>query len=127
MSKSVSFWSMTRIPGYDSAHIEGIKKAAAAVGFSDDQIIWRYNIAEDESCYDAATDLVEQGCTYIFSDSYGHQSYMQQAASENEDVTFISMTGDGAALSKLANFKNAFNDTYQSRYVSGVVAGYEAG
>lgn len=109
--------------GYDFAHIEGIQKAAAAVGIAEDQIIWKYNIAEDESCYDTAIDLVEQGCTHIFSDSYGHQSYMQQAASEVEDVTFVSMTGDQAALSELPNFKNAFNYTYESRYVSGVVAG----
>jgi basic membrane protein A len=109
--------------GYDSAHINGIKTAAAALGIADDQIVWKYNVSEDESCYDTATDLVEQGCTYIFSDSYGHQSYMQQAATENPDVTFVAMTGDTAALSGLANFKNAFNDTYQSRYVSGVVAG----
>ena len=33
------------------------------------------------------------------------------------------MTGDQAALSGLPNFKNAFNLTYESRYVSGVVAG----
>lgn len=109
--------------GYDSAHIEGIKAAAASLGIADDQIVWKYNIAEDETCYDTATDLVEQGCTAIFSDSYGHQSYMQQAASENPDVTFVSMTGDTAALSGLTNFKNAFNDTFESRYVSGVVAG----
>jgi basic membrane protein A len=109
--------------GYDFAHISGIKAAAAAVGFTDDQIVWKYNIPENEECYDMATDLVEQGCTYIFSDSYGHQTPMQQAAEENPEVTFISMTGDGAALSGLPNFKNAFNDTYQSRYVSGVVAG----
>ena len=109
--------------GYDSAHIDGIKAAAAATGIADDQIIWKYNIEEDENAYDTAIDLVEQGCSYIFSDSYGHQSYMQQAASENPDVTFVSMTGDMAAVSGLANFKNAFNHTYQSRYVSGVVAG----
>ena len=110
--------------GYDFAHIEGIKAAAAATGINaDDQIIWKYNIPEDETCYDMATDLVEQGCTYIFSDSFGHQSPMQQAAEENPEVTFISMTGDQAALSGLPNFKNAFNATYQSRYVSGVVAG----
>ncbi len=109
--------------GYDAAHIEGIKKAAAAAGIADDQIVWKYNVSEDEGCYDTATDLVEQGCTYIFSDSYGHQSYMQQAASENSDVTFVSMTGDTAALSKLPNFKNAFTHTFESRYVSGVVAG----
>ena len=109
--------------GYDYAHIQGIKAATAAVGFSDDQIIWKYNISEDENCYDTATDLVEQGCSYIISDSYGHQSYMQQAASENPDTVFISMTGDTAALSGLPNFKNAFNYTFESRYVSGVVAG----
>jgi len=109
--------------GYDFAHIEGIKKAAAAVGLADDQIIWKYNVTEDETCYDTATDLVEQGCTYIFSDSYGHQSYMLQAAEENPEVTFVSMTGDNAALSGLANLKNAFNYTFESRYVSGVVAG----
>ncbi len=109
--------------GYDFAHIEGIRKATANVGFTDDQIIWKYNIAEDETCYDTATDLVEQGCAYIISDSFGHQSYMQQAADENPDVTFISMTGVNAAPSGLANLKNAFNKTFESRYVSGVVAG----
>lgn len=110
--------------GYDAAHIDGIKAAIAANGISEeDQIVWKYNIGENESCYDAATDLVEQGCNYIFSDSYGHQSYMQQAASENEDVTFIAMTGDTGATSGLSNLKNAFNFTFESRYVSGVVAG----
>lgn len=109
--------------GYDFAHIEGIMKAAANTGISTDQIIWKYNVSEDEKCYDTATDLVEQGCSYIISNSYGHQSYMQQAAQENPEVTFLSMTGDTAALSKLSNFKNAFNHTYESRYVSGVVAG----
>lgn len=109
--------------GYDAAHIEGIKTAAAAVGIADSQIIWKYNTPEDETSYDAATDLVEQGCSYVFSDSYGHQTYVLQAAGENPDVVFISLTGDMAALSGLKNLKNAFNDTYQSRYVSGVVAG----
>ncbi len=109
--------------GYDLSHINGIKKAAANVGIKEDQIIWKYSISEDENCFDAATDLVEQGCKYIISDSYGHQSYMQQAAEENPNVTFIAMTGDTAAASGLKNFKNAFCNTYEARYVSGVVAG----
>ena len=110
--------------GYDAAHINGIREAAKATGIDEaTQIIWKYNIPEDETCYDTAIDLVEQGCKYIFSDSYGHQSYMQQAAEENPDVTFVAMTGDTAMLSGLPNFKNAFNFTFESRYVSGVVAG----
>lgn len=109
--------------GYDFAHIDGIRKAVANVGFSEDQIIWQYNVPEDETCYDKATDLVEQGCKYVISDSFNHQSYMQQAAEENPDVVFIAMTGVNAAPSGLANMKNAFNMTFESRYVSGVVAG----
>ncbi len=109
--------------GYDEAHINGIKKALENCGISEDKVIWKYNVPEDEQCHDAATELVESGCTHIFSDSYGHQAYMQQAASENPDVVFASMTGDTAATSGLANFKNAFCNTYESRYVSGVVAG----
>ena len=109
--------------GYDAAHIDGVNTAAANTGIDPSQIIIKYNVPEDETCYDAATDLVEQGCNYIISDSYGHQSYMQQAAEENPDVVFISMTGDTAATSGLDNFKNAFCNTYEARYVSGVVAG----
>ncbi|NCC67143.1 MAG: BMP family ABC transporter substrate-binding protein [Clostridia bacterium] len=109
--------------GYDYAHIEGIKTAAAELGIADEQIIWKFNVNEDENCYDAATDLVEQGCTCVISDSYGHETYMLQAAEENLDVTFIALTGDHAASSGLPNIKNAFTWVYESRYVSGVVAG----
>lgn len=109
--------------GYTYAHIKGIREAAASLGLSENQIIWKYTIGEDEQCGDAITDLVEQGCTLIFSNSYGHQSYMQTAASENPDVMFVSCTGDTAATSGLDNFANAFTFVYESRYVSGVVAG----
>lgn len=109
--------------GYTAAHMDGIREAASQLGIADDQIIWKYSIGETQDCYDAAVDLVDQGATLIVSNSYGHQGFMEQAASENPDVTFVAMTGDTAALSGLPNFKNAFNHTYESRYVSGVVAG----
>ncbi len=109
--------------GYTAAHMEGIKKAAADLGISSDDIMWKYMIEENQACADAAEDLVDQGATLVISNSYGHQTYMQQVAGQHPDVTFISMTGDTAAGSGLANFKNAFNQTYQSRYVSGIVGG----
>lgn len=63
--------------GYDEAHINGIKKALENCGIPNDtdHVVWKYNVPEDEKCHDAATELVEAGCTYIFSDSYGHQPY----------------------------------------------------
>jgi len=109
--------------GYTFAHIDGIKKACEELGVSEDQVVWKYNISEDASCYDAAMDLVDAGCNLIFSNSYGHQTYMQQAAAEVPDVTFVAMTGDTASVSGLSNLCNAFTDIYESRYVSGVVAG----
>ena len=109
--------------GYSAAHIAGIKEAAAELGLDDSQIIWKYKVPEDSSCYDAAIDLVGQGCSLVIGNSYGHQTYLVQAAQEYPDVTFVSMTGDFAAISGLENFKNAFTNIYESRYVSGVVAG----
>ena len=109
--------------GYSAAHMEGIKTAAASLGIKDDQIIWKYKVEENSTCYDAAVDLVGQGCNIVISNSYGHQTFMVQAAEEYPDVTFVSMTGDFAAISGLDNFKNAFTKVYESRYVSGVVAG----
>lgn len=109
--------------GYSAAHIDGIKEAQKELGLSDDQIIWKYKVPESQECYEAAVDLVGQGCSLIISNSYGHQTFMVQAAQEYPDVTFVSMTGDFAAISGCDNFKNAFDNIYEARYVSGVVAG----
>ena len=109
--------------GYDQAHIEGVQGAAERLGLSADQIIFKYNIPEGEECFDAAVDLAEQGCKLIISDSYGHQAYMMEAAREYPDIHFIASTGDTAANEGLDNGSNMFPRTYESRYVSGVVAG----
>ncbi len=110
--------------GYTYAHIEGIRDAMKANGLSDDQVIWKYSVPDtDNSAQDAAVDLVEQGCTAIFSNSYGHQAYMQLVAKEYPNVKFVACTGDTAAISGLDNFSNAFTNVYESRYVSGIVAG----
>lgn len=109
--------------GYSKAHIDGVKEAAAELGIPESNIIWKYKTPENSSCYDAAIDLVGQGCSLIVGNSYGHQTYLVQAAEEYPDVTFVSMTGDFAAISGCPNFKNAFTKIYESRYVSGVVAG----
>jgi len=109
--------------GYDLAHIEGVKGAAAALGIKDSQMIFKYNIPEDETTYDTAVDLAEQGCHIVISNSFGHQSHMMNAATEYPNVIFIAATGDTAALEPVGNVGNIFPFTFQSRYVSGIVAG----
>ena len=109
--------------GYDMAHIEGILGACEALGIPEENVSFKYNIPEDASCADAAADLADNGCQIIFSDSYGHQTYMADVAREFPEVTFVACTGDQAATCGLSNVKNIFPYTYESRYVSGVVAG----
>ena len=109
--------------GYDLAHIDGLRTACSELGIDESQITMRINIPETEECYDAAIQLADAGCDIIFSDSYGHQSYMALAAQDYPEVTFVACTGDQAATSGISNLKNIFPYTYESRYVSGVVAG----
>ena len=110
--------------GYTYSHIEGIKEAIAELGLTEEaNVIWKYSIPESELCYDACVDCIEQGCTLVFTNSYGHQTYAQQVAEEYPDIQVCAMTGDTARASGLANFHNAFTNIYEARYVAGVVAG----
>ncbi len=108
---------------YDNNFILAIKDAQKALGLKDDQILIKKNIPEDDSCYNAAAELVDQGCNIIFADSFGHESFMIQAAKEFKDVQFCHATGTQAKQVKLANFHNAFASIYEGRYLAGVAAG----
>lgn len=109
--------------GYTAAHYAGAKEMQQELGLSDSQIIVKWNTPEDESSYDAAVDLAEQGCKLIIATSFGHEDYIMQAAGEFPEVEFCHATGFQAATSGLNNLHNFFTAIYESRYVSGVVAG----
>ena len=85
--------------GYTAAHMEGIDQMQAALGISDDQIIEKTLVPEDESCTDAAEDMVDQGCNIIFATSFGHESYLMQVAAEYPEIQFCHATGYQAASS----------------------------
>ena len=109
--------------GYTAAHMAGIDGMMENLGLDDSQVIEKTNIPEDESAYDAAVDLAEQGCDIIFANSFGQESYVIQAATEYPNIQFCHATGYQAASSGLPNMHNYFTNIYESRYVSGVVAG----
>ncbi|MBQ8972880.1 MAG: BMP family ABC transporter substrate-binding protein [Clostridia bacterium] len=109
--------------GYTAAHYEGAKAMMETLGLSEDQVVIRWTIPETEECYDAAVDLADAGCNIVFANSFGHESYMIQAAAEYPDVEFAHATGFQAASSGLSNMHNYFTSVYESRFVSGVVAG----
>lgn len=109
--------------GYTKSHMDGIQEMKDSIGLSDDQIIEKTGIPEDESCYDAAVDLADQGCNIIFATSFGHEDYLFQAAAEYPDIQFCHATGTKAATTGLTNTHNYFTNIAEARYVAGVVAG----
>ncbi len=109
--------------GYTESHMKGIDEMQEALGISDDQVIEKTTIPESDECYDAIVDLAEQGCNIIFGTTFGYEDYMLQIAEEYPEIQFCHATGYQAADSGLANMHNYFDNIYEGRYVSGVVAG----
>ena len=73
--------------GYSASHINGLKEAAKTLGLSEDQLILKTNIREDESSLDATEDLANQGCQLIFGTSFGYESYMLEVAKDHPEIT----------------------------------------
>ena len=108
---------------YDLNFINGVNEAVAALGLSEDQVIMKRNVAVSNDCYEAALDLVDEGCNLIFANSFGHETYILAAAKECPDVQFCHATGTMAHTEKLDNFHNAFAAIYEGRYLAGIAAG----
>ena len=108
---------------YDKNFLDAANKAIAALGLTKDQYIIRTNVPEGEECYEAAADLVDQGCKVVFANSFGHEDFMIQAAKEFKDVEFCHATGTKAHTEKLENYHNAFASIYEGRYLAGIAAG----
>ena len=107
---------------YDKNFIDAAREACDDLGV---ELVLRTDIPEAAECYNTAVDLVDDGCDLIFADSFGHESYILQAAEEYPDVQFAHATGTTAHTENVANFHNAFASIYEGRYLAGIVAGYE--
>ena len=108
---------------YDLNFINAANAAIEELGLSEDQYEFRMNVPEGQECYDAAAELAEDGCDFIFADSFGHESFMIEAAREFPEVQFAHATGTRAHTEGLANYHNAFASIYEGRYLAGIVAG----
>ena len=108
---------------YDLNFIKAADEVREALGCSEDQFIYKTNVPEGAECYEAAKDLVEQGCTVIFADSFGHEDYMIEAAKKYPQVQFCHATGTRAHTEGLDNYHNAFASIYEGRYLAGIAAG----
>lgn len=106
---------------YDLNFINAAKEACEEMGV---EYVLITNIDEGQQCYDAAAELVEdEGCNIVFADSFGHESFMIQAAKDYPEVQFCHATGTQAHTVGLDNYHNAFASIYEGRFLAGVAAG----
>ena len=105
---------------YDLNFLNGAKEACEKMGI---EYVLKTNIPEGQECYEAACELADAGCNFIFADSFGHEDYMIEAAKEYPEVQFCHATGTKAHTENLDNFHNAFASIYDGRYLAGIAAG----
>ena len=105
---------------YDLNFMNAAKEACETLGV---ESVFKTNIPEDQSCYEAAAELADAGCNIVFADSFGHEDYIIQAAKEFSEVQFCHSTGTKAHTEGLDNYHNAFASIYEGRYLAGVAAG----
>ncbi len=108
---------------YDANFINAVKAVQAKLGLKDEQVVIRTGVDESDACYKAAADMADSGCDIVFADSFGHESYMVQAAKEFPNVEFCHATGVSAKVQNIKNFHNAFASIYEGRFLAGIAAG----
>lgn len=108
---------------YDKNFIESMYAALEELGINQNQLVLKTGIPEDDGCATACDELAEAGCDVIFADSFGHESFVLEAAKKYPNIQFCHATGTQAHTANLANYHNAFASIYEGRYVAGIVAG----
>lgn len=105
---------------YDKNFIDAFKAACEKENV---KAVIKTGVPESTVCYDKALECVEDGCKFVFADSFGHEDHVLKAAKENPDVEFSHATGTKAHTENQANYHNAFASIYEGRYLAGVAAG----
>jgi len=105
---------------YDLNFINAAKEACEKLGV---EYLLKTGIPEGQECADAAEELIDEGCNFIFADSFGHEPFLIQVAKDYPDVEFCHATGTQAHTVGLANYHNGFASIYEGRFLGGVAAG----
>jgi len=103
--------------GWTYAHDEGRKYLEAQI--PNVEVLYVESVPESSDAERVMTELVEQGAEIVFATSFGYMDYMLNVAAKYPDVTFFHCSGYKTA----DNMSTYFGRIYQSRYLTGLVAG----
>ncbi|MDO4545722.1 MAG: BMP family ABC transporter substrate-binding protein [Bacillota bacterium] len=106
--------------GFTQCMNEGLEKAAEENGV---ELIKKENVndGDTQASKDAATNLIDQGCTIIVGCSFGFGPALDELANSGEydDVTFLHFSGP---YQNETNMENFFGSMEEARYLSGMAA-----
>ena len=106
--------------GFTQCMNEGLEKAAKENGV---ELIKKENVSDSDTqaSKDAATNLIDQGCTIIVGCSYGYGDALNELANSGDydDVTFLHFSGP---YQNETNMENFFGSMEEARYLSGMAA-----
>ncbi len=106
-----------------TANFIAAEKAIADTYGDKVECIAKYNVAED-AVEDPVKELCENGCSIIFTTSFGYGAVVKEIAQQYPDIQFCQATcADAAAEPVVSNYHNYMGHIYQGRYVAGIVAG----
>ena len=83
------------------------------------QTVVREMVPPDERSMSAMQELIDEGCTIIFSGSFGFMKYTYEMAKRNPNIYFFHCSGHMTR----DNMSAYFGRMYQMRYLTGIVAG----
>jgi len=108
--------------GWSYAHELGIQEVQREFGLSDDQIIRKLNVSEEDASHIeyAISEAIAEGANIIIAPSWGFMDVCELMANEYPDVIFAHASG---YKYNDTNFTNYFGRLYQARYLTGVAAG----
>ncbi|KIR02326.1 Basic membrane lipoprotein [Lachnospiraceae bacterium TWA4] len=108
--------------GYTYAHDVGVQKMKKEIGLSDEQVICKTNVADnDPSAIESAMlECIEEGCKLILATSWGYLDTCSALSKQYPDVLFTQCCG---YENNGTNYANYYGRMYQARYLSGIAAG----
>ncbi len=102
---------------WNQAHFDALTRVSGKLNL---EIEVSENTATDDSCSDVIKGLVEDsGCSIIIGTSYEYVKYIEKAAADYPDRYFLNLNGENVSK----NLGAFFGRMYQTRYLSGIVAG----
>lgn len=102
--------------GWTYAHDQGRLFLEEELGVN---TIYKESVPETQEVENEIRNMIDQGATVIFATSFGYMDYMLKVAEEFPEIKFFHCSGYKSS----ENMANYFGRMYETRYLSGIVAG----